>query len=80
MISLINEMKINAGKDDKFNWTQYQTLEQIYGWLDFKILQYPKILTNLTVGKSYENRTIRAVKLSKKSVNINHQRPSDYTR
>lgn len=32
--------------------------------------QYPDVLTNYDFGNSYENRTIRAVKLSKKQVHI----------
>lgn len=51
-----------------FGWKAYYRLEIIYQWLDEQIKQYPTLLTNLTVGKSYEGRTIRAVKLSHKKV------------
>lgn len=53
-----------------FDWTSYQTLESIYQWLDDQLLDYPAILTGLDVGESYENRTIRAVRLSHKAVEI----------
>lgn len=52
-----------------FGWTEYQTLTSIYEWLDSMLLTYPNILTSHVVGTSYENRTIRAVKLSYKSGN-----------
>lgn len=51
-----------------FGWKAYYRLETIYQWLDDQIRTYPKLLTNLTVGQSYEGRTIRAVKLSYKKV------------
>lgn len=45
--------------------------------------QYPDELTNYNVGKSYEKRNIRAVKLSRKSVKkflkrLFHQIKSNY--
>lgn len=61
-----NEESVNYAGE--FGWKAYYTLEQIYAWLDEKLLQYPNVLTNYTVGTSYEGRTIRAVKFSKKSV------------
>lgn len=54
-----------------FDWTSYETLESIYEWLDEKLLDYPSILTGMEVGQSYENRTIRAVRLSQKAVGFN---------
>lgn len=49
-------------------WTSYHPLEAIYEWLDEQLLAYPNILTGYEVGQSYENRTIRAVRLSHKEV------------
>lgn len=51
-----------------FGWAKYYGLEDIYNWLDELLLQYPDILTNYNFGTSYENRTIRAIKLSYKKV------------
>lgn len=51
-----------------FDWKSYQTLESIYEWLDEQLRAHPSILTGLEVGQSYENRTIRAVRLSHKAV------------
>lgn len=51
-----------------FGWTQYNKLSEIYSWLDGLLEQYPNVLTSYDFGKSYENRTLRAVKLSHKEV------------
>lgn len=51
-----------------FGWTAYYNLEAIYGWLDEKLKEYPDLLTNYEIGTTYENRTIRAVRLSHKAV------------
>lgn len=53
-----------------FGWTDYQTYESIYAWLDTILATHSNVLTNYVVGKSYEGRTIRAVKLSHKAVSI----------
>lgn len=52
-----------------FNWTTYHTYDEIYAWLDTQLVQHPAILTDYTIGLSYENRTIRAVRLSHKAGN-----------
>lgn len=52
-----------------FGWKAYYRLGTIYEWLDEQIEKYPQLLTNLTVGKSYQGRAIRAVKLSHKKGN-----------
>lgn len=51
-----------------FGWKKYYDLDDIYNWLDQMIKRYPDELTNYDIGKSYEERTIRAVKFSRKSV------------
>lgn len=68
-ISLIdNEQPATRASD--FGWTAYHNLDKIYEWLDEQLITYPNLLTNLTVGLSYQNRTIRAVRLSQKAVSI----------
>jgi len=52
-----------------FGWESYYSFEEIYDWLDELLEQYPTILTSHLVGYSYENREIRAVKLSHKEGN-----------
>lgn len=52
----------------EFDWESYHTLDEIYAWLDQLLLDYPTILSPVTVGYTYEGREIRAVKLSHKTV------------
>lgn len=52
-----------------FDWTSYHTLDEIYAWLDNLLITHSNILTNIVIGQSFENRTIRAVKLSHKAGN-----------
>ncbi|XP_035782963.1 zinc carboxypeptidase-like [Anopheles albimanus] len=54
---------------DGFGWDEYQTLEDIYLWLDSLVAQYPSILSIQSIGKSYEGRDMRLVKLSHQSGN-----------
>lgn len=68
--SLIDNEQPNV-KSARFDWTAYRTLSEIYNWLDEQLMAYPNVLTNLSVGKSYENRTIRAIRLSHKEVGDN---------
>lgn len=53
---------------EEFGWTQYYNLEQIYEWLDWLLVANESVLTNIDIGLSYENRMIRAVRLSQKAV------------
>ncbi|XP_055295225.1 zinc carboxypeptidase-like [Sitodiplosis mosellana] len=52
-----------------FDWKQYHDTAAIYKWLDELIRRHRKILTDYTYGRSYENRPLRAVKLSHKAGN-----------
>ena len=64
------EKPLRQGKADRFDWTAYYTLEEIYDWLDALKATFPQKVTLLTIGQSYEGRTIRAVKISsRKPVN-----------
>lgn len=51
-----------------FGWEKYNNLDAIYTWLDQLLEKYPNVLTNYNYGKSYEGRTLRAVKVSHKKV------------
>lgn len=54
---------------DKFDWDHYFHLDTIYAWLDQLAAKYPKIVTVLEAGKSYEGVPIKGVKLSRKENN-----------
>ncbi|XP_063628162.1 zinc carboxypeptidase A 1-like [Cydia splendana] len=47
-----------------FNWHSYYRLDDIYDWLEDLSDRYPDEVRLRTIGKSYENRTIVAVKLT----------------
>lgn len=49
-----------------FGWESYHTLDEINAWIDDLLTTYPDILSAHHVGYSYENREIRAIKLSHK--------------
>ncbi|XP_037882179.1 zinc carboxypeptidase-like [Glossina fuscipes] len=46
------------------DWTFYPTLCEIYSWMDSIIEEYPQIATGFNIGRSYEGRLIRGLKLS----------------
>ncbi|KAH8371495.1 hypothetical protein KR093_007701 [Drosophila rubida] len=50
-------------------WTQYHTLDEIYAWLDLLEARYADIVTPFSIGKSYEGRPIRGIKISYKQGN-----------
>lgn len=51
-----------------FGWTAYNNYTEIYDWLDELLETYPTILTGHVVGYTYQDRPIRAVKISYKEV------------
>lgn len=65
---MIDDEQPQSPSRASFGWNKYYDLDDIYKWLDKILEQYPTELTNYNIGKSYENRTIRAVKLSRKAV------------
>uniref|UniRef100_A0A1B0FDR9 Peptidase M14 domain-containing protein n=1 Tax=Glossina morsitans morsitans TaxID=37546 RepID=A0A1B0FDR9_GLOMM len=46
------------------DWTFYPTLCEIYSWMDFIIKECPRVVTGFDIGRSYEGRLIRGLKLS----------------
>lgn len=48
-----------------FGWKQYHNINDIYEWLDQMLKRFPGVLTSYNIGKTYEKRTIRAIKLSR---------------
>ncbi|KAH8328207.1 hypothetical protein KR067_006038 [Drosophila pandora] len=58
-----------VSRDGSFGWKKYNTLDEIYAWLDEILAAYPVITEGFELGQSYENRTIRGIKISYKSGN-----------
>lgn len=50
-------------------WTQFHMLEDIYDFVDSLTESYPRLITPYTIGYSYENRPIKAIKISHKPNN-----------
>lgn len=59
----------NAKAASTFDWTRYHKLPEIEAWLDGVLDAYPDVTEGFEVGKSYEGRTIRGLKISYKSGN-----------
>lgn len=65
---LIDAEQPKFSSDRSFGWEKYYDLNDIYKWLDQILEKYPNALTNFDYGTSYENRKLRAIKLSKVKV------------
>lgn len=61
---MIDEEQTDVSTRAAFGWKQYYNINEIYGWLDEMLRRYPRELTNYNIGRTYEQRMIRAVKLS----------------
>uniref|UniRef100_A0A1A9WWA9 Peptidase M14 domain-containing protein n=1 Tax=Glossina brevipalpis TaxID=37001 RepID=A0A1A9WWA9_9MUSC len=46
------------------DWTFFPTLPEIYTWLDLIIENYPEVVTGFEIGRSYNGRLIRGIKIS----------------
>lgn len=58
----------NSTAED-FDWNHYYHLDTIYAWLESLPQKFPKLITVLNAGTSYEGRPIKGVKLSHKPNN-----------
>lgn len=66
LFSVIDEEQSEVSTRAAFGWRQYYNIDDIYEWLDQILRRYPLELTNYNIGKTYEKRNIRAIKLSKR--------------
>lgn len=57
-----------AKADEDMNWTDYHSLETIYDWIDELQQEFPQWITVEEIGRSYEGRPLKVVKLSKRQV------------
>lgn len=67
---LIDEEQKSMLTETSFGWKKYYYITDIYMWLDQMIKKHPKVLSNYNYGQSYENRTLRAVKVSHNTVSF----------
>lgn len=45
-------------------WNVYHSLDEIYDWLDELVEHYPEIVTEVSMGMSVENRTVKGVRIN----------------
>ncbi|KAH8293120.1 hypothetical protein KR044_005421 [Drosophila immigrans] len=64
-----NETEANARYSNKFGWTRYNNLAEIEAWLDEILAKYSDVTEEFILGKSFEGRTIRGIKISYKEGN-----------
>ncbi|CAF4074389.1 unnamed protein product, partial [Rotaria sp. Silwood1] len=51
-----------------FAYDKYHSVDEIHAWIDQMASTYPTLATPFTVGKSYENRDMKALKISSSKV------------
>ncbi|KAL7287595.1 hypothetical protein TKK_0018242 [Trichogramma kaykai] len=56
-------------EDFGYSHKKYHTLDEIYQWFELLTKQYPDLVSIIEVGKTYEGRTIKGVKISYGSKN-----------
>ncbi|KAM4748926.1 carboxypeptidase A1-like [Rhinophrynus dorsalis] len=59
-----DEMKASKRSTNSFSYSTYHTLDEIYSWIDILIAEYPKLVSRINIGQSYEGRPIYALKFS----------------
>uniref|UniRef100_A0A8D8I4H9 Zinc carboxypeptidase A 1 n=1 Tax=Culex pipiens TaxID=7175 RepID=A0A8D8I4H9_CULPI len=66
---VIDNERPNKGRRSTFGWDDYYSTAEIYAWLEDMVGRHSSILSSTTYGKSFENRDLKAVKLSHKANN-----------
>ncbi|GAB0100028.1 zinc carboxypeptidase-like [Sergentomyia squamirostris] len=64
-----NEQPKITPRNEDFGWERYHTLDEIYGWLDYLLVQHSNVLSSIEAGLSFEGELIRGVLLSHKAGN-----------
>lgn len=58
----------------KFGFEAYQTLDEIYAWLDETIAANSDVAELIIAGTSFEGREIRGIKISYKEVILHYKK------
>ncbi|ELK13851.1 carboxypeptidase A1 [Pteropus alecto] len=53
-----------ATSTDTFNYASYHTLDEIYGFIDLLVAEYPQLVSKLQIGETFEGRPIYVLKFS----------------
>ncbi|XP_068132139.1 carboxypeptidase A1-like [Hyperolius riggenbachi] len=60
----IKESKLQERSSETFSYSTYHTLDEIYSWIDSLEMEYPKLVSKIDLGQSYEGRPIYVLKFS----------------
>ncbi|CAF4492834.1 unnamed protein product, partial [Didymodactylos carnosus] len=61
---LSNQVKNN----DDFDYAKYHNIADINAWIDQMVVAYPDLASTFSVGKSYEQRDMKCIKISSKKM------------
>lgn len=50
------------------DWDNYQDLATIHAWMNSLVEEFPGIVTVEDIGRSYEGRILKVLKISKRQV------------
>ncbi|CAK1555706.1 unnamed protein product [Leptosia nina] len=58
------EVELQDRRGHRMTWKQYHRIEDIYGFLDYLAKTYPAIISVRSIGKSYEGRDLKVLRIS----------------
>ncbi|XP_068617982.1 carboxypeptidase B-like isoform X1 [Battus philenor] len=59
-----NEIELQDRRGHRMTWKKYHRVEDIHGFMDYLAETYPKIISVNTIGKSYEGRNLKVLRIS----------------
>ncbi|KAJ0174563.1 hypothetical protein K1T71_009671 [Dendrolimus kikuchii] len=59
-----NEIELQDRRGHRMTWKQYHRLEDIHGFMDYLAKTYPTIVSVNTIGKSFEGRNLKVLRIS----------------
>ncbi|XP_013180157.1 PREDICTED: carboxypeptidase B-like [Papilio xuthus] len=59
-----NEVELQNRRGHRMTWKQYHRVEDIHGFMDYLAKTYPKIVSVNSIGKSYEGRDLKVLRIS----------------
>nr|UPI76683.1 M14 metal carboxypeptidase 6 [Antheraea yamamai] len=59
-----NEMELQDRRGHRMTWKQYHRLDDIHGFMDFLAKTYPSIVSVKSIGKSFEGRDLKVLRIS----------------
>ncbi|XP_026321179.1 carboxypeptidase B-like [Hyposmocoma kahamanoa] len=59
-----NELELQDRRGHRMTWKQYHRLIDIHGFMDYLAKTYPSIVSVKTIGKSFEKRDLKVLRIS----------------